>query len=276
MSYPIIINRTHHTSDNNYTYRFSTNVDFNNIDIALGSVSIYYSWKNITTKYNNNSFQIIHPTTVGSDLLTITIPDGGYEIADINNYLRWYLISNGYYIQNDTTLEQRVFAELRVNASTYSIEFVSYPTIDIPVGWTAGSNYSYDGIGNGPQMVISSNNFGKVIGFNAGTYPSTASTDIETITSTSTPQITEVVNVLLSLDVIDNPYAPNSNVIHALSTAGVDYGRLITSEPNTLSFIPCQNSNRQEIRLSFVDQNLLPIEMIDYDIVCKLILKRKD
>lgn len=274
--YPLILNKSHYVGGGRFTYRFGRSVDFSNIDIALGSCTLYYSWRNITSALNNNSFQIIHPKTGGTDTLTLTLPDGGYEIADINNYLRWYLITNGYYIQNNTTLEQKVFCELRVNASTYSVEFVGYPTTAVPTGWTAGSAYSYDGTGNTPQLVVSSNNFGTLVGFAAGTFPSVATNVLNTTASTLTPVLTQVINVLITLDCVDNPYAPNSTVIHALSSAGIQYGHLITSEPTSLAFIPCQQTSRQEITIQLVDQNMLPLQIIDTDVVCKLILARKN
>lgn len=273
--FPLIVNKSHHVGGSRYIYKFGRAVDFSNIDIALGSVSLYYSWRNITSGLNNNSFQLIHPKTGGTDTLTITIPNGGYEVADINNYLRWYLIQQGYYIQNNTTLEQKVFAELRVNASTYSVEFVAYPTIAVPVGWTAGSTYSYDGVGNTPQLVVGANAFGTLIGFAAGTFPAVATALLNTSTSSATPELTQVLNVLVTLDCVDNPFAPSSTVIHALSSAGTTYGHLINSEPTSLAFIPCQKTSRQEIVLNFVDQNMLPIDMVDTDIVCKLILSYK-
>lgn len=274
--FPLIVNKSHHVGNGRYVYRFGRNVDFSNIDIALGSVSLYYSWRNITTALNNNSFQIIHPKLGGTDTLTLTLPDGGYEIADINNYLRWYLITNGYYIQNNTTLEQKVYCELRVNASTYAVEFVGYPTEAVPAGWTAGSAYTYDTIGNTPQLVVaSSNNFGTLIGYAAGTFPAIATNTLNTTSSTLTPVLTQVLNVLLTLDAVDNPFSPSSTVIHALSSAGTQYGHLITSEPTTLSFIPCQKTSRQELTLQFVDQNMLPLQMIDFDIVAKLVLSYK-
>lgn len=276
--YPLIINKSHHIGGGRYSYRFGRAVDFSEIDIALGSCSVYYSWRNVTSALNNNSFKIIHPTTAGNDTLTITLPDGGYEISDLNNYLRWYLVSNGYYIYNTTTLEQKVFAELRVNASTYSIEYVSYPCpTAIPAGWAAGASFSVPATTRAPQLtILSTNSFGVLIGYAAGNFPAAQQIVLTTSTSTLTPVLTEVLNVLLTLDVVDNPFAPNSSVIHALSSAGVAYGHLITSEPTTLSFIPCQKSARQDIVVQFVDQNMLPLEMVDYDVVVKLILARKE
>lgn len=276
--YPLIINKSHHVGGGKYVYKFGRSVDFSNVDIALGSVSLFYSWRNITTALNNNSFQIIHPATgITNTTLTITLADGGYEIADINNYLRWYLIQNGWYIQNNSTGDQVVYCEFRLNASTYSIEFVSYPLpTALPSGYTAGSAITFPSTTRAPQLtVLSTNNFGALIGYASGDFPSTQQTVLTTTNSTLTPVLSNVLNVLITLDAVDNPFTPQSTVIHALSSSGTAYGHLITSEPNNLSFIPCQQCSRSEIVLSFLDQNMLPLEMVDYDIVAKLILARK-
>ena len=52
-------------------------------NMALGNLSIYYTWKNIKSGYNNNKFTILAPTW--SD--TFDLPDGSYSIADIRDYL---------------------------------------------------------------------------------------------------------------------------------------------------------------------------------------------
>ena len=47
--------------------------------IALSSLSIYYTWKNIKSSYNNNKFKISAPTWNGK----FELPDGSYPIPDI-------------------------------------------------------------------------------------------------------------------------------------------------------------------------------------------------
>lgn len=273
-AYPIIINKSHHVGGSTYQYRFGRNVDFNNMDIALGSASLFYSWRNITAAKNNHQFQIIHPTSTTDAVLDITIADGGYEIADINNYLRWYLITNGYYIENTTTGEQTVYCELRVNASTYSVEFVSYPMpTALPSGYTAGSAITFPATTLAPQLTVLGNNFGTLIGFAAGDFPATQQTTLTTSSSTTTPALSDVINVLLNLDAVSNPYSPSSFVIHSISPANTQYGRLITDNPNELSFVPCQPTNRDVLTLTFTNQNGLSLEMIDYDITVKLLLR---
>ena len=48
---------------------------------ALTNLSIYYTWKNIKTKYNNNKFKISAPTWNE----TFDLPDGSYSIDDIQD-----------------------------------------------------------------------------------------------------------------------------------------------------------------------------------------------
>ena len=55
--------------------------------IALSNLSIYYTWKNITSSYNNNKFKISAPTWN----YTFELPDGSYSISDIQYYFEYIL-----------------------------------------------------------------------------------------------------------------------------------------------------------------------------------------
>lgn len=278
--YPLIINKSHLVdgTTNTYRYNFSANVDMSNIDIGLGSASIWFSWRNITSAKQNNQFSIIHPATGATNVtLNLTIPDSGCEIDDINNFLRYYLISNGYYIQNTTTNEQIVYCKFQVNPSIYAVEFVSYPLpTSLPSGYIAGSAITFPSTTRAPQLSVTQSGFGDVIGFNTGTYPSVQPTVLTTSTSTKVPVVSDVTNVILTLDSAMNPFAPNSKVIHSISPAGVNYAQLIKSEPNEIAWIPQQSSWRQSITLQLVNQNLQPIEQYDTDITIKLLLRMRD
>lgn len=277
--YPLIVNQSHLVTGttNTYKYDFSSNVDMSNIDIGLGSASLFFSWQNITSIKTNNQFSIIHPTLAGSTTLVLTLPDGGYNISDINSFIRWYLIQNGYYIQNSTTGEQTVYCELRVNPSIYKVEFVSYPLpTSLPAGYTAGSAITFPATAKGPQLIVTQPNFGTVIGFATGTFPAVQPTVVTTTVSTITPQVSDVTNIILTLDSANNPFAPNSRVIHSISPAGVNYGSLINSEPNEVSWVPQQSGWRQSITIQLTDQLLRPITQIDTDVTIKLLMRYRD
>ena len=45
--------------------------------IALSNLSIYYTWKNIKSSYNNNKFQILAPTSNDK----FELPNGSYSVS---------------------------------------------------------------------------------------------------------------------------------------------------------------------------------------------------
>ena len=53
--------------------------------IALSNLSIYYTWKNIKSSYNNNKFKISAPTWNDK----FELPDGSYSILDIQEYFEY-------------------------------------------------------------------------------------------------------------------------------------------------------------------------------------------
>ena len=51
------------------------------------NLSIYYTWKNIKSAYNNNKFKISAPTWNDE----FDLPDGLYSIADIQDYFEFII-----------------------------------------------------------------------------------------------------------------------------------------------------------------------------------------
>ena len=58
-----------------------------NKTIALAKLSIYYTWENIKSKYNNNKFKISGPTWSE----TFDLPGRSYKISNIPDYF-WKMI----------------------------------------------------------------------------------------------------------------------------------------------------------------------------------------
>ena len=50
-----------------------------NKNMPCANLNIYYTWKNITSEYNNNRLKISAPTW--ND--TFDLPDGSYSVSDI-------------------------------------------------------------------------------------------------------------------------------------------------------------------------------------------------
>ena len=55
--------------------------------MALGILSICYTWKNVKSTYNNNKFKISAPTWNE----TFHLPDGSYNIPKIQDYIEYII-----------------------------------------------------------------------------------------------------------------------------------------------------------------------------------------
>ena len=64
--------------------------------IALSNLSIYYTWKNIKSSYNNNKFKISAPTCNDK----FQLPDGSCSVSDIQDYFEYILKKHGENIDN--------------------------------------------------------------------------------------------------------------------------------------------------------------------------------
>ena len=57
----------------------------------LPYLSIYYTWKNIKSSYNNNKFKISAPTWNDK----FELPYGSYSVSDIHDYFEYILKKHG-------------------------------------------------------------------------------------------------------------------------------------------------------------------------------------
>ena len=64
--------------------------------VALSNLSIYNTWRNIKSSYNNNKFKIFAPTW--SD--EFELPDGSYSISNIQGYFEAILKKHGESVDN--------------------------------------------------------------------------------------------------------------------------------------------------------------------------------
>ena len=55
--------------------------------VALSNLSIYYTWKNAKSSYNNNKFKISAPTRSKE----FELPDGSCSVSDIQDYFEYIL-----------------------------------------------------------------------------------------------------------------------------------------------------------------------------------------
>ena len=83
--------------------------------IALSNLSIYYTWNNIKSSYNNNKFKISAPTWNEE----FTLPDGSYSISDIQDYFQYILRKHG---ENTDKPSIQIYVNKIENRITFKIK----------------------------------------------------------------------------------------------------------------------------------------------------------
>ena len=95
-----------------------------NKNIALGNLSIYYTWKNIKSVYNNNKFKISAPTWNDN----FALPDGFYSIADIQDNFEFIIKKNETLTENPPVqiypnkIKNKIVFKIKTG---YKLEFLS-------------------------------------------------------------------------------------------------------------------------------------------------------
>ena len=83
--------------------------------LALSKLSIYYTWKNIKSSYNNNNFKISAPTwNENFELL-----DGSYSVSDIQDYFEYILKEHSENVDNPPI---RIYVNRIENRITFRIK----------------------------------------------------------------------------------------------------------------------------------------------------------
>ena len=82
--------------------------------IALSNLSIYYTWKNIKSSYNNK-FKI-SPSTWNEEF---KLPDGSYSVSDIQDYFEYILKKHG---ENTNKPSIQIYVNKIENRITFKIK----------------------------------------------------------------------------------------------------------------------------------------------------------
>lgn len=271
----IILNQNNLNTGNPYNNVFTSNfpsgqIRFENESVSLAELTLYNSFYNITSAttgsmYNNNTFQYIW---IDGSVNTVTLPDGAYEISDINAYLISVMTNNKHYLLNSSG-EYVYYLDMSVSTTQYVIILTAYvlPSV-LPSGWSLPSGASWSLSALTPQFtILSTNNFYKVIGFSAGTYPSLPQSSDYNVSSDLVPQVSPVSSIYLTLDVCNNPYSIPNTFLYSFTTGDAKFGSAVTIRPPSFLFVPLQNGAFKNVSVSLLDQDLRPLYVRDTNLV---------
>lgn len=288
----IVLNQTNLVQDgqnNKLVYRFPNSILFKDKYIAVSNVSMFYSWFNITASAQNNYFTYTFPQGGTLNTYTVNIPDGLYEIKDLNNFLQFTCIQNKTYYIN--TVGNYVYPiEFQVNPNRYAVQintFYLYNNTTLPAGWSVPSGATISTLSRQNSIVTIPANLNIIMGYTDGfatdqnvggafapSGPYVAKDVNETISyiSTTSPQVQPNNNVLFSISNINNPYSQPSSIIYSLNP-NVAIGEQIYETPPNFMWNKLIDGTYSEIRLTLLGTDLRPLLIKDPNMTILLAIR---
>jgi len=287
-------------NNNKLVYRFPNSVQFQNCHIAVSSVSMYYSWFNISAALNNNKFYYTWYNAAGiisvngNPYFTITVPDGLYEIVQLNNLLQFSMINNGTYLIDTATGQNVYYAEFILNPTRYAVQIntFNFPTA-LPDGYSVPSNWatyagSFPAQSFNPSITLPyaiNNIFGYVANFStdsnvnnayvppaASQYVSKNGAGTISYLSTQAPNVQPNSSIYISISNINNTLAQPSSILYAVVPTVLP-GEIITERPPQYAWAKLIDGTYNEIRMTFLGSDLQPIKINDPSMTIMLVVR---
>ena len=186
-----------------------------NKNMELGSLSIYYTSKNVNSTYNNNKFKISAPTWNE----TFDLPDGSYNISEIQDYIEYIIKKHEIIGENApilvyaNTINNRIVFKIKTG---YKLELLSKKTMKL--------------LGSTKDTIDADKNCENV------------------------PGLENIEVVLVHCNLVNNSYQQHLRVLFAFAP-NKQYGQLISISPHSLMFLKTMNTEFSEIDIWFTDQN---------------------
>ena len=287
------------SNNNTYVYNFPNSVVLKDKYIAVSQIIMYYSWFNITDTYQNNRLTYTWTVAGVTTTYTINIPNGLYNITDINAFCQWTMINNGHYLI-DNNGNNVYYFELIVNPNRYAIQLNTYlvPTA-LPAGWTAPSGFAgFPTTAQNPVVSFPAN-FYKIVGYepvggvvfssnsnvgNAYVAPSptasnyyVAKNGAGTLSYLSNiyPDVQPNSSIYLSISNINNPYSQPSSILYAI-TPSVAIGEQVIETPPNFMWNKLIDGTYNQLRVQFLGIDKAPITIKDPNLTIILTIKDKD
>lgn len=256
--------------NNTITYTAPRQIDLKDAEVAMNFLSIPYSWRNITTEFNNKNFAYVWNGTE----FPIVIPDGFYSISDLDLYLKFVMNQNGHYLV-DGDGDPVYYITFASNPIYYTTTFtLSVVPAILPVGFTNPNAITLNGLTPQIRFAVGAE-FNTLLGVDAGTYPTAQSATLFDFNAQNTPLISPVSSINVSCNLAFNEIQINQVVYSFIPTAS--YGSYLSIEPQNIIYYHSPDGSYPEISITFADQVFRPLAIIDQDIEVQILIRtRKD
>ena len=189
--------------------------------IAWSNPRVYYTWKNIKSSYNDNKFKISTPTWDDE----FELRDGSYSVSNIQDYCDYILKKHGESVDKPPVQIYVNKIENRITFQIkdgYTLEFLTPETMKL--------------FGSTKNKITKDKNGENVAHL----------------------EITEV--ALVHCNIFNNHYQDDSRVLYTF-VPNKSFGSLLEISPTIHIFLKTFNSEYDEPKVWFTDQNSQPLEI---------------
>ena len=210
---------------NKFIYQFTDELNLKspNKNIALANLSIYYTWRNIKSKYNNSKFKIHAP--IWND--EFNLPDGSYSVSDIQDCFEYIIKKHETIADNPPVqiyknkIKNRIVFKIKTG---YKLELLPEKAMQL--------------IGS-LKNVTDKNKNGELV-----------------------PRLETVEVLLVHCNLVNNNYQQPSKMLFTF-VLNKQFGQLITITPHSPTMLKTTNAELSFIDIWFTDQNNRPLEIED-------------
>ena len=192
-------------------------------NMALANLSIYCTWKNIKSAYNNNKFKISAPTSNDE----FDLPNASYSIADIQDYFEFIIKKHETLTENPPVqiypnkIKNRIVFKVKTG---YKLELLSPETMKLLGSTKKDVDQDKDG--------------------------------------EDVPKLESVEVVLVHCNLVNNNYQQASKVLFTF-VPSKQFGQLVSILPHSLIMLNTTDTEFSTIEVWFTDQDSEPLETED-------------
>ena len=192
-------------------------------NMVLVNSSIYYTWKNIKSEYNNNKFKIFSPTWNE----TFDLPDGSYSISDIQDYFEFMIKKHETITENPSIqiypnkIKNRIGFKIKTG---YKLELLTLETMKL--------------LGSTKKVVDKDKNGENV------------------------PKLESVEVLLVHCNLVKNDYQHASKVLFSF-IPNKQFGQLLNISTHVFKRMNTINTEFSPVEIWFTDQSSKPLEIED-------------
>ena len=249
-------------------------------EMMITSFQIPYSWYNITSRYNNNSFKIYWPNgAVGNYTdFTLTLDDGFYTVNALNARIQQFCIEKGMYL-TDGSGNNVYYVSVSPNSTAYANQIITKLIPLNGTGYTVPSNFAGYPVTTKrtPYIEILNNNFSKYLGFTANTYGINQIADYNVL-SNIIPQGSIVNSLIVKCSLCNNGCSNQSDTIDSFAiggSSGGSFGGNLNYTNNIEKCVRISEGRYNNFIVTIVDQNNNDISILDSNLLINFLIRVK-